>query len=293
MNNWMKNIPDEMLISQINLVGTHDSATQFVRFKYFSKCQNKNIFDQLSMGIRFLDIRLKFDGEKLKLNHSFLSCKKARNKKEDLLFSDIFKNCKLFLKENPTETIIMCIKREAGKKEEETFDYFYKNYIENSDVFYTKNSVPTLKEVRGRIVLLNRCGADINNTIYTDNNTGINLTGWPYQHSRKEACLQKVLIAKRNSISDEYFYLQDFFNLKPKKKWEIAILPAIQNSPQDKSIILNFFSGNNGFSSPKRYSRIIFKRFFDYELIQMKKYGWFILDFPNKKIIKKIILSNY
>ena len=133
----MKNIPDEMLISQINLVGTHDSATQFVRFKYFSKCQNKNIFDQLSMGIRFLDIRLKFDGEKLKLNHSFLSCKKARNKKEDLLFSDIFKDCNLFLKENPTETIIMCIKREAGKKEEETFDYFYKNYIENSDVFYT------------------------------------------------------------------------------------------------------------------------------------------------------------
>ena len=109
-----------------------------------------------------------------------------------------------------------------GYGPEQGYGFLADAIIENSDVFYTKNSVPTLKEVRGRIVLLNRCGADINNTIYTDNNTGINLTGWPYQHSRKEACLQKVLIAKRNSISDEYFYLQDFFNLKPKKKWEIA-----------------------------------------------------------------------
>ena len=65
MNNWMKNIPDEFLISEINLVGTHDSATQFIRFRHLSRCQNKNIFDQLTMGIRFLDIRLKFDGEKL------------------------------------------------------------------------------------------------------------------------------------------------------------------------------------------------------------------------------------
>lgn len=293
MNNWMKNIPDDFLISEINLVGTHNSATQFIRFKHFSKCQSKNIFDQLSMGIRFLDIRLKYDGEKLKLNHSFVSCKKARNKKEDLLFSDIFKSCELFLKENPTETILMSVKREAGKNEEVTFDYLYKNFIETSDIFYTKNSVPTLKEVRGKIVLLNRCGADINNSNYTDDNTGINLTGWPYQNSKKEASLQKVPIAKRNSKSDEYFYLQDFFNLKPKKKWEIAILPTIQNPPQDKSIIFNFFSGSNGFSSPKRYSRITFKRFSDYELSPMKKYGWFILDFPNKKIIKKIILSNY
>ena len=129
MNNWMKNIPDEFLISEINLVGTHDSATQFISFRHLSRCQNKNIFDQLTMGIRFLDIRLKFDGEKLKLSHSFLTCKKTRNKKEDLLFQDVFNACCLFLKENPTETILMSIKREAGKNEESTFDFFYKNYI--------------------------------------------------------------------------------------------------------------------------------------------------------------------
>ena len=293
MNDWMKNIPSDYLISNINLPGTHNSCAQFINFKFISKCQNKNIFDQLKMGIRFLDIRFNFDGNNLFINHSFLKCKTSRTKKENLLFSTVLASCETFLKENPTEVILMSIKREAGKSEEETFDFFYNTYVKSNDIFYLKNEVPFLNEVRGKIVLFNRCGADIKNTSYTDENTGINLTGWPYQNSRKEAKLEKVIIAKRNAKSEVYFYLQDFFNLKPKKKWELAVLPAIQNPPQDNAIILNFFSGSNIFSTPKRYSRVLFKRFSEYKLMPLKKYGWFILDFPNKKIIKKIILSNY
>ncbi len=293
MNDWMKNIPSDYLISNINLPGTHNSCAQFINFKLISKCQNKNIFDQLKMGIRFLDIRFNFDGNNLFINHSFLKCKASRTKKENLLFSDVLASCEAFLKENPSEIVIMSIKREAGKSEEETFDYFYNTFVKDSDIFYLKNEVPFLNEVRGKIVLLNRCGADIGNTTYTDENTGINLTGWPYQNSRKEAKLEKVMLVKRNSKSEDFFYLQDFFNLKPKKKWELAVLPAIHNAPQDNSIILNFFSGSNIFSTPKRYSRILFKSFSEYKLMPLKKYGWLILDFPNKKIIKKIILSNY
>ncbi len=293
MNNWMKNIPDCLLISEINLPGTHDSTTQFINFKYFSRCQNKNIFEQLQMGIRFIDIRLGFDGKELKLSHSFLNCKKDRAKKENLLFSDVLEDCRLFLNENPTETILMSLKREKGKSCEETFDFFYENFAKGNNLFYLKNKTPYLSEVRGKIVLLNRIGADIENNQYTDENTGINLTGWPYQNSKTEASLQKVLIPKRSGKSEDFFYLQDFFNLKPKKKWEIAVFPTIESPPQDKAIIFNFFSGNNGFSSPKRYSKILFKRFSEYQLTPMKKYGWFILDFPNEKIIRKIVLSNY
>ena len=43
-----------------------------------------------------------------------------------------------FLKENPTEVILMSIKREAGKSEEETFDFFYNTYAKNNDIFYLK-----------------------------------------------------------------------------------------------------------------------------------------------------------
>lgn len=293
MNNWMKNIPDDFLVSEINLPGTHDSTTQFIRFPHFSRCQNKNIFEQLKMGIRFIDIRFRFDGKELKLSHSIFNCKNSRRKNEDLLFSDVLADCKTFLKENPTETVLMCIKREAGKSEEECFDFFYNTFVKDETIFFSKNKIPYLSEVRGKIVLLNRCGADINNEKYTDENTGLNLTGWPYQNSKNEAYLQKIIIPERRGKSENFFYVQDFFNLNPKKKWEIAVLPSLENAPQDKSVVLNFFSGSNGFSSPKRYSKILFKNFSGYELIPMKKYGWFILDFPDKKIIKKIILSNY
>ncbi|MBR2877095.1 MAG: phosphatidylinositol-specific phospholipase C domain-containing protein [Clostridia bacterium] len=293
MNSWMKNIPDDFLISEINLVGTHNSATQFIRFKHFSKCQNKNIFDQLSMGIRFLDIRLKFDGERLILCHSIFHCKKSRRKKEDLLFTDVLENCRLFLNENPTETIFMSVKREAGKNNEKTFDFLYENYIKNSNLFFTMNEIPHLSQVRGKIVLLNRIGADIENSFYTDENSGINLSGWPYQNSRKEGALQKVPIPSRKAVSRDFFFVQDFFNLKPEKKWELAILPTLDKPPQDASLVFNFFSASNGFSSPKKYSKLIYRRFSEYKLMPMKKYGWFILDFPNEKIIKKIILSNY
>lgn len=293
MNDWMKNIPGDYLISNINLPGTHNSCAQYVKLSFISKCQNKNIFDQLKMGIRFIDIRLNFDGNKLFINHSFLKCKASKSKKENLLFSDVLSSCETFLKDNPSEFILMSVKREAGKSEEETFDHLYNTFLKDNNIFYLKNEVPFLNEVRGKIVLLNRCGADINNPLYTDENTGINLTGWPYQKSRKEASLEKVLIVKRNSKSENFFYLQDFFNLKPKKKWELAVLPAIHTPPQENAIILNFFSGSNIFSSPKRYSRILFRKFSEYKLMPMKKYGWLILDFPNKKIIKKIILSNY
>lgn len=293
MNDWMKNIPSDYLVSEINLPGTHDSCAQYIRFSHISRCQSKSVTEQLNMGIRLLDIRVKFDGEKLKICHSFLNCKKDKRKKEDLLFDDVLKSCKDFLMQNPTETILMIFKREAGKNEEATYDYFYNTFVKNSEFFYTRNKVPSLASVRGKIVLLNRCGANVENAEYSDENSGINLSGWPYQNSRKDAVLQKVAIPERSKKSEQFFYLQDFFNLNPKKKWELAVLPTIQNTPQDKAMLFNFFSGSNFFSSPKRYKRIIFKRFFSLELMPMKKYGWFVLDFPNKKIIKKIILTNY
>lgn len=293
MNDWMKNLPDDLLVSEINLPGTHNSGTEFIALRHYSRCQSKNIFSQLSMGIRFLDIRINSHNESLTVVHSFLTCKKGKNKKTPLLFSDVLSACTLFLKENPTESVLLCVKSEDSKENSYAFDLLYKNYIENSELFYTENSIPTLKEARGKIILLNRCGADIDNSLYTDKNCGINLSGWPYQKSKNEASLQKIPIARREGFCKEYFYLQDFFRLNPKKKWETAILPALENPPQDKAIILNFFSGSNGFSSPKRYTRLIYKRFFEYKLQPMKKYGWFILDFPNEEVIRKIILSNY
>ncbi len=89
--NWMSSLPDEvkdLRIDQILLPGTHDSAayqwdyrrsiidsqlmeilypliTKSKSFRKFIKgtalAQNKNIYDQLNSGIRFLDLRVSLD----------------------------------------------------------------------------------------------------------------------------------------------------------------------------------------------------------------------------------------
>ena len=63
---WMKGLDGSRPVFEYNIVGTHDSVTQYVQFSYITKCQNMSIYEQLCIGIRMLDIRVKNEGERLK-----------------------------------------------------------------------------------------------------------------------------------------------------------------------------------------------------------------------------------
>ena len=58
-------------------------------------------------------------------------CYKPSKEKENLFLDDILIDCKTFLKANPSETILVSIKRDHGVSSEETFDVFYENYLQN------------------------------------------------------------------------------------------------------------------------------------------------------------------
>ena len=68
---WMKGLDGSRPVFEYNIVGTHDSVTQYVQFSYITKCQNMSIYEQLCIGIRMLDIRVKNEGERLKMVHAF------------------------------------------------------------------------------------------------------------------------------------------------------------------------------------------------------------------------------
>ena len=78
----MHSLQDSLNIAQINLPGTHDSCAYRVQFPMLSKCQNTTITEQLNSGIRFLDIRVEKEGNKLKLVHDIADCKNPKNKRE-------------------------------------------------------------------------------------------------------------------------------------------------------------------------------------------------------------------
>ena len=293
MNSWMKNIPDDFLLSDINLPGSHDSCSKKVQFSYFSKCHDLSIFEQLNIGIRFLDVRLEKTGDKLKTVHGIANCYKPAKEKEILLLDDVIYDCKAFLKANPSETVIVCIKRDNGVSSEETFDIFYKNYLKNDPVWYKENRIPTLCEVRGKLVLVNRCYVDDDREFFTDNDTGLNLSGWPHQPSFVDNGYSVVPIPRRDGKPSEKYFVQDMYKLSPKKKWENAVLPMLQHPPQEAGIIFNFFSATGVFFSPRKCSKYIYRRFLKNDLAPFKKYGWLILDFPTEKICRKIILTNF
>lgn len=79
--NWMSSLCSDLPITAINMPGTHDSATKYVRFKPICNTQNLTIEEQLQIGVRYLDMRFELkDGRKLVAVHSIADCKRARLK---------------------------------------------------------------------------------------------------------------------------------------------------------------------------------------------------------------------
>ena len=104
--NWMQNMEDDRLVCKMSIPGTHDtgawSGIAWVR------TQDKDIKGQLESGIRFFDIRLVLDGDVLKLCH-------ASNVFNRTFHEDVLRVTADFLRDHPSETVIMTIKRDHDK----------------------------------------------------------------------------------------------------------------------------------------------------------------------------------
>lgn len=125
-------------------------------------------------GIRYFDIRLgKGDDPGIDHGDYYLL-------KKDAYFmhlSDVIGYFKTFLNENPTEALIMLVSR--GKDEatdESVTTAFAKVLDDNPKLFYTSSRIPTLHEVRGKIVLLRRFRLAGNSV--SGHTWGLDLTEW-------------------------------------------------------------------------------------------------------------------
>lgn len=101
--NWMQDIEDNRLVCKMSIPGTHDTGAY--TGNAWVKTQDKNIEQQLNSGIRFFDIRLVHDNGVLKLCH-------GSHIFDATFVGDVLKTTAEFLKEHPSETVIMTIKRD-------------------------------------------------------------------------------------------------------------------------------------------------------------------------------------
>lgn len=288
---WMEKLNDSKPVFEYNLVGTHDSVTQYVQFSYITRCQNMSIYDQLCIGIRMLDIRVKNDDERLKMVHAFAKVFNTPNpfgRQMDL--ADVLDQCYRFLKENPSETIAFQFKNDSGKEYEKSFDNLFYTYIKgNEEKWFLENRTPALKEARGKIILIRRCPME-NRKEFTSLNTGIDFSNWTEQPEVVPYPLP-LETGGENSVK---FIILDRYMYKPVPRWSDCVKPFLdQAKPFSGEYVLNYLSTAGGLKGPRRNAKYINAQFLNYPLNKENYYGIICCDFPTKELTRKIIETNF
>lgn len=276
LTDWMGALPDSRSIADLTIPGTHNSGADVTN--PFSQCQSLSIGDQLAFGVRFLDIRLKLKKNNLEVYHGFIT--------QDLSFSEVMADCRAFLAAHPGETLLMSIRQEdaesASADEKAAFSAaIAASMAENSDLWYTQNRIPSLGEVRGKIVLFRR---------YTNASVGINCTeGWA---DNAESTIS-------GSVS---MRVQDNYELKDKaerdSKWNKITALAAFAAGKDNTFCLNFTSGyivgRLGLPDITTVSDYINPKLTEYFLsLSRGGYGTFAIDFITPEIVSALIATNF
>ncbi|KAK0619913.1 phosphatidylinositol-specific phospholipase [Immersiella caudata] len=173
LSSWMSTIPDPTPLSRITIPGTHDSCARsnipFVRTQYLS------ITQQLRLGIRFLDLRLRLHA------NSTLFCYHGGvplNLPRRLPFTSVMTEVFNFLTANPSETVLVSINNDNPSPPDPTaFYHAVAHSISTTpSLWFTSPTTPPLSRARGRAVLLRRYLGDP--AIAQDLQIGLDLSPW-------------------------------------------------------------------------------------------------------------------
>ena len=287
----MASLPDEMLITDVNIPGTHDSATCFVAFSFISRPQHMTVDEQLENGVRYFDFRFRYSSGIFKASHSIATCKKSAGIfAENLTAGDIVNSCIAFLERNPSETILFQLKETVTHSDEGFFAEFYDRYIKgNKDRWYLKNAIPSMGEARGKIVLLRVVSADRN--IFDDTDSGIDFTRYPYVEERWVDSWYRSDICTLGA--DEPYasmFVQDSYKAECKRKWG-TVTRFLENEDEcDFKICL---TSCTFFFVPSINVRYINKQLKKYNFSAGRRYGIIASDYIDSEICSSIIESNF
>lgn len=289
---WMSQIPDKTKISSISIPGTHDSASEYCTLAYCTSCQDSSMYQQLLDGYRYIDARLELNSNKdgFIFTHGGFKCKEsiwpwASNVTYDNLCKDTYQ----FLKDNLTETVIFALKLENSNDDVATAQRIIMNEVKNNpDKWYTKNSIPTMGEVRGKIILAARYDDALN---VGDELHGLHFN-WVDQ-SEKEVVDMPYALSMMNA--DERLWVQDRYKYSIQNKFD-AFKEGIENCQAgDDAIFINFLSlsGQGLIPHPKGNADSLNRMFNEMKLQNNTSYGIIVLDRATKDMASKVFETNF
>ncbi|KAI0478552.1 PLC-like phosphodiesterase [Xylariaceae sp. FL0804] len=176
---WMRELRDDIPLSALSIPGTHNSPTCHVALPSV-RCQAVGVRQQLDNGVRYFDVRVNVaqDNDELVLVHSAFPISLTGNK----YFKGLLDAVYAFLDANPSEALIMSIKREGtGKGTDAKLSRILKDkFIGDGRRWYTEPRIPRLGEARGRVVLLRRHANDESlNKEWGGRGWGLDGSAWP------------------------------------------------------------------------------------------------------------------
>lgn len=289
--NWMEFIDGSKKITEITIPGTHDSCTQYVGLSFIYRTQFLSVYDQLKTGVRYFDMRFKQEDNDFFATHAIVSCKTENGIFADKLTAGaVIENCKTFLKENPSETILFQLKIESGEKTEDFYSAFYDKYIANDkDSWFIENRVPALEEARGKIVLLRVAPADAER--FDDSNSGINFSTYPHVEEPEVINFKCSEITKlRGSEAYAGLYIQDSYKIKGEDKWTAVKTFLEQDlNPDNFNICLSSYAFAK---MPKGNAKDMNPRLLNYNFEKGRYYGIVVTDFVTAELADKIFMTN-
>ena len=149
-SDWMAALEDTARLNSLTIPGTHDSGALHSIAEISGKCQTLSIKEQLQIGVRFLDIRLQLVNNELKVVHSFVD--------QMTDFEDTLNDMVTFIRENPSEFLLVSIKEDASPKRS---DLAFEDVLETMLLSYGEvsaaNTLPeTVGDARGGIHIVAR-----------------------------------------------------------------------------------------------------------------------------------------
>ncbi|MFY0574867.1 phosphatidylinositol-specific phospholipase C [Cystobacter fuscus] len=154
--NWMRWIPSSTSVAALSLPGTHDTMANETEWyvtaieRAWILTQGMELRPQLDAGVRALDIRARHIGNGFTIHHGAYHLMAN--------FDGVLSTAVQFLRDNPTETLLMRVKKEHTEENTTrsfaaTFEW-YRDQPAYSPYIWRGTHVPTLGEVRGKIVIL-------------------------------------------------------------------------------------------------------------------------------------------
>ena len=255
-NEWMAGIPDEALLSSINIPATHDTGTagvveDLVPSVSITSCQNLYYDEQLNMGARSFDIRANATKEDasaadVKIVHGGELWQCQEKNGNDLTLQSILNTSLGFLEKHKSETVILTVKPDAGSTI--GLEHAVAEFIEkNKDKVYSGGDIPSMKEARGKIIFLRRFNLTKNYDSSVERAMGFNLTNWDDIKYKDYKYAYKLYDDGKNHV-----YIQDAYNTYGSEKWPYILETMKQTTGQDTSHPIEYNSWVFNYTSCSR-----------------------------------------